>query len=117
MQQLQSLRYPGTIDVTDAVMAKVRTMPLLTPYQLRRQRFQRVVTAVAACAVFAVALNVTILFTRSYNEAQISDVIASVYNYNADYEDSPAFLVSNGQQVFIVVGRKAQFEFLSLDDL
>lgn len=88
MQQLQSLSYPGTIDVTDTVMAKVRTMPLLTPYQLRRQRFQRLVTAVAACAVFAVALNVTILFTRSYNEAQISDVIASVYNYNADYEST-----------------------------
>lgn len=85
MQQLQSLRYPGTVDVTDTVMAKVRTMPLLTPYQLRRQRFQRVATAVAACAVLAVAINITLLFTHNYNEAQISDVIASVYDYNAEY--------------------------------
>ena len=49
-------------------------------------------------------------------EKTASDIYSFMFNYNADYEDSPAFLVSNGQQVFIVVGRKAQFEFLSLDD-
>ena len=42
----------------------------------------------SGCAVVAVALNITLLFTRSYNEAQISDVIASVYSYNNDYENS-----------------------------
>ena len=31
------------------------------------------------------ALNITILFTRTYNEAQISDVITSVYDYHDDY--------------------------------
>lgn len=87
MQQLRSLRYTAPIDITDAVMARVSKMPLLTPYMQRRQRMQRWVSAVAACAVFAVALNITILFTRTYNESQISDVIASVYNYNADYEE------------------------------
>lgn len=85
MQQLRDLRYTRPIDVTDAVMARVRTMPLLTPYTLRRQRMQRWITAVAACAVFAVVLNITILFTRTYNEAQISDVITSVYDYHDDY--------------------------------
>ena len=45
-----------------------------------------------------------------------NDIYSFRFNYNADYEDSPAFLVSNGQQVFIIVGRKAQFEFLSLDE-
>lgn len=85
MQQLRELRYTRPIDVTDAVMARVRTMPLLTPYTLRRQRMQRWITAVAACAVFAVALNITILFTRTYNEAQISDVITSIYDYQDDY--------------------------------
>lgn len=85
MQQLHDLRYTRPIDVTDAVMERVRTMPLLTPYSLRRQQMQRWATAVAACAVFAVALNITILFTRTYNEAQISDVMASVYDYQEDY--------------------------------
>lgn len=45
-----------------------------------------------------------------------NDIYSFRFNYNTDYEDSPAFLVSNGQQVFIIVGRKAQFEFLSLDE-
>ncbi len=88
MQQLHDLCYTEPIDVTDAVMARISKMPLLTPYNQRRQRLQRWATAVAACAVVAVALNITLLFTRSYNEAQISDVIASVYSYNNDYENS-----------------------------
>ena len=40
----------------------------------------------AACAVIAVALNITLLFTHDYNEDQIGSFIASVYDYHADYE-------------------------------
>ena len=86
MQLMRSMQYTEDIDVTAAVMEQVRKRPFLAPQTQRRQRFQRFSTAVAACAVLAVALNVTILFTRNYNEAQIGDVIASVYNYHADYE-------------------------------
>ena len=46
---------------------------------------------IAACAVIAIAINVVNLYTRSYNEAQISDVIASVYNYQADYGSSSLY--------------------------
>lgn len=49
-------------------------------------------------------------------EKTANDIYSFRFNYNADYEDSPAFLVSNGKLVFIIVGRKAQFEFLSLDE-
>ncbi len=88
LQQLRALRYTEPIDVTDAVMARISTMPLLSPHTLRRQRLQRWTTAVAACAVIAVAINITLLFTRNYNETQISNVIASVYDYNLDYQSS-----------------------------
>lgn len=86
MQMIRSLQYPDNIDVTDAVMAQVRKTPLLLLEKQRRQRFHRFASAVAACAVLAVAFNVTMLYTRNYNEAQIGNVIASVYNYHADYE-------------------------------
>ena len=85
-QLIRSINYPDDIDVTAAVMEQVRKTPILAPVKQRRQRFQRFATAVAACAVLAVAFNVTMLYTRNYNEAQIGDVIASVYNYHADYE-------------------------------
>lgn len=85
-QMLRSINYPADIDVTAAVMEQVRKRPLLAPAVQRRQRFQRIATAVAACAVIAVALNITLLFTHDYNEDQIGSFIASVYDYHADYE-------------------------------
>ncbi len=97
LQQLRALHYPNDIDVVDAVMYKVRKTPLLVsdyrqttanPY---KNTFRRIAVAVAACAVIAVAINVVNLYTRSYNEAQISDVIASVYNYQADYGSSSLY--------------------------
>lgn len=99
LQQLRALHYPNDIDVVDAVMDKVRKTPLLvsdyrkTTANLYKNTFRRiaVAVAVAACAVIAVAINVVNLYTRSYNEAQISDVIASVYNYQADYGSSSLY--------------------------
>jgi len=38
-----------------------------------------------------------------------------VFNYRADYEGDDAFLLSNGSEVFAVVGKKCKFEFLSLE--
>ena len=51
LQTIRAMHYPDDIDVTDAVMAQVRKTPLLIPQRQRRQRFQRIATAVAACAV------------------------------------------------------------------
>jgi len=94
LQQLRDLRYTEPIDVTDAVMARVAKMPLISPQRQRTRRLQWWATAVAACAVIAVAVNITLLFTTNYNEAQISSVIASVYNYHADYQASPSYYES-----------------------
>ena len=91
---LRSINYPADIDVTAAVMEQVRKRPLLAPAVQRRQRFQRIATAVAACAVLAVAFNVTMLYTRNYNEAQIGSLIASVYDYHADYETNSQLIES-----------------------
>ena len=85
LQQLRDMRYPGTIDVVDPVMQQVRNKPLLTPKHNTPQRIRRYSTAVAACLILAIGINVTLLFTRNYDEAQISNMIADVYNYHADY--------------------------------
>lgn len=85
LQQLRDMRYPGTIDVVAPVMQQVRNKPLLTPQHNTPQRIKRFSTAVAACLILAIGINVTLLYTRNYDEAQISNMIAEVYNYHADY--------------------------------
>ena len=45
-----------------------------------------------------------------------NDIYSFRFNYRADYEDAPAYLISNGQSVFIVAGVKAKFEFISLEE-
>lgn len=87
LQQLRDMRYPATIDVVAPVMEQVRNKPLLVPQQSSQQRKRRITTAVAACFLFAIGVNVTLLFTRDYDEVQISDMIADVYNYHANYAD------------------------------
>ena len=45
-----------------------------------------------------------------------NDIYSFRFNYRSDYEDSPAFLLSNGQSVFIVTGQNAKYSFLSLEE-
>jgi len=37
------------------------------------------------------------------------------FNYRASYEPSPAFLVENGGELFLLVGKKSEFEFIGLE--
>lgn len=39
-----------------------------------------------------------------------------VFNYREDYEGDDAFLISNEDEVFAVVGQTAEFEFVGLED-
>lgn len=39
------------------------------------------------------------------------------FNYRASYEPSPAFLVENGGELFLLVGKKSEFEFVGLDQV
>ncbi len=87
LQQLRDMRYPATIDVVAPVMEQVRNKPLLTPKTNAPHRFRRITSAVAACIALAIGINVALLFTRDYDEGQISNMIAEVYNYQADYAD------------------------------
>lgn len=39
-----------------------------------------------------------------------------VFNYRSDYEGDDAFLISNGNDVFVITGMKSDFEFIGLED-
>ena len=38
------------------------------------------------------------------------------FNYRADYEGDPAFLVENGGELFVMVGKKTSYEFVGLEE-
>lgn len=80
LDEIAQMHCPKEVDVVDAVMAEVRQRPWLMPKRnttlLRR-------IALSAAAVAAVALvAVPALMPRSYDEAQIGDMLASVQDYD-----------------------------------
>ena len=44
------------------------------------------------------------------------EIFTFIFNFRADYEGDPAFLVENDGEVFVLVGKKIEFEFLGLDE-
>jgi len=89
LQQLRELKYPGKVDVTEAVMAEVRRRPLLVSKPAKsRWGFKQISVAVAACAVLAVGLRYVSIFAHQYDSAQIADDIATVYDYHAGYAEN-----------------------------
>lgn len=95
IQQLRELKYPGKVDVTEAVMAEVRRRPLLVSEPAKSKwGIKRISAVVAACAVVAVALNYVTTFTRTYDSTQIADDIATVYDYHAGYAENDSYYES-----------------------
>ena len=43
------------------------------------------------------------------------DIYHFLFNYRADYEGDPAFVLENDGEVFVLVGKKIEFEFIGLD--
>lgn len=85
IQQMRDMRYPGQVDVVDAVMAQVSNRPILSPVALRAQRWHRAAMAAAACALLAVGINMTVMQTRHFDVKSISGCLAEVYDYHSDY--------------------------------
>ena len=44
------------------------------------------------------------------------DIFTFIFNYRADYEGDPAFLIENDGEVFVLIGKKITFEFIGLDE-
>lgn len=98
-EQLQTLSRqtcPKQVDVVDAVMAQVRQHPYMMPHvetriaaspqpaaspSHRKVLWRRVTLSAAAAVAALVVLNIS-LRPSSYNEAQISDMMAYVSDYD-----------------------------------
>ncbi len=40
-----------------------------------------------------------------------------IFNYRADYEGDDAFLITDGKEVYSIVGKKCEFEYLGLQEI
>ena len=54
--------------------------------------------------------------TTMLSELKDGKVFSFVFNYRADYEGDDAFLISNGETAFAVIGKIADLEFVGLND-
>lgn len=84
LEQLAHLQYPKQVDVTDRVMAEVMQRPYLQPvHRASRQLWTRISAVAAVAVVVLVAVNVTSLFTRSYDEEGLGNTLAQLNDYSA----------------------------------
>ena len=47
----------------------------------------------------------------------LEELYSFTFNYRADYEGDDAFLISDGNEVYAVVGKKCEFEYLGLEEI
>ncbi len=53
-------------------------------------------------------------FVKAIQEEK--EIFTFEFNYRADYEGDPAFIIENEGEVFVLIGKKIEFEFIGLDD-
>ncbi len=84
LEQLACLQYPKQVDVTDRVMAQVSQHPYLQPVRHNNRQLWTRISAVAAVAVVVlVAVNVTSLYTRSYDVESMGNTLAQLNDYSS----------------------------------
>ena len=85
LEQLSHLQCPQQVDVTDRVMAQVVQHPYLRPQYERHSSkvFRRIGVATVAAALALVILNVTTVYTRSYDEEGLGSMIAQYNDYSS----------------------------------
>lgn len=82
LQELSQLSCPRQVDVVDSVMAEVRQHPYLRPAS-RPLVWRRIAVTAAAAVAALVVINVSILYSRSYDEEQISSMMAFAQDYDS----------------------------------
>ena len=80
-QQLENLSRqtcPKQVDVVDSVMEVVSKKPYLQPVHRNRHQAWRIVATTAAAVVVALIVNVTMLYTHSYDDEGLGLMMAQV---------------------------------------
>lgn len=84
IDELKAMDYPSRVDVTDRVMEAVSGQPESIFGTHSKVRW---IAAAAACAAFALLVNVGHLLANPYNSNQVNTMLSEVYNpdsYNGD---------------------------------
>lgn len=86
-QQLECLSRqtcPKQVDVVDSVMDVVSKKPYLQPvHRSNKRQVWRIVATTAAAAVVALIVNVTMLYTHSYDDEGLGLMMAQVNDYSS----------------------------------
>ena len=82
LEQLSQLRCPRQIDVTEGVMSHAMQHPYLRPVH-RTPVWRRIGTIAAAAVVALVVINVTTVYTRSYDDEGLGSMIAQANDYSS----------------------------------
>lgn len=90
VQTIQEEAYPKSIDIVDSVMDSVEVLSFPVD---RWSSARKWAISVAACMFLAVSFNIVRLYTRSFNERQINDMFAEVYDYNYMVSETSADLI------------------------
>ena len=85
--------YDGKVELKESTIDDYLSLAVKTVYQLNMED------------------NTTIL-----SELKDVKVFSFVFNYRADYEGDEAFLISNGETAFAVIGKVTDLEFIGLND-
>ena len=93
LKQLAQQSCPKQVDVVDSVMAEVRKHPYLQPVAkpaVRKIRWVPWASLAAAAVVGLIIFNINTVSAATYNEEQISTMMATVadYNYYAPVESA-----------------------------
>lgn len=78
VEQLKRIEYPIKVDVVDSVMEKIgqSSQPVRRNTTLHLWKYMG---GVAACLAVALVINITIMFTKDYDEPSIGNMLAEVY--------------------------------------
>jgi len=85
--------YDGKVELKESTIDDYLSLAVKTVYQLNMED------------------NTTML-----SELKDGKVFSFVFNYRADYEGDEAFLISNGETAFAVIGKVTDLEFIGLND-
>ena len=81
LEQLKQKNYQGDTDIVSSVMQRIDKLP--RPIPVWQQWGRRIAISAAAAVALAVSVNLVLFFNKDYNEPQLCDMFASVYDFNA----------------------------------
>ena len=76
--QIRQIQYPGKIDLVSSVMESLPNDRVRPNWWKMHERL--IITAAAASVALLLSVNVIFALTKSYNEPQICDMMAEVYD-------------------------------------